>query len=208
MKIEIEHEGSCLGATGGTGRLIVQDRFAVPLPTTSNAENRCSRYGCASAPRARPWKIRNGFAEWLNDVRAGEGSAAGFLKLRAVSWSAVNRTSPSSNEDLYKRAVPQTNDGVHGYDERLRGSSDVTKGKRMEPTSRKDTSTLRTAAPTQLPADNRISSGSVVAGSPSGSDAQVRISKLAYYKAQQRGFAPGHEWEDWFAAEREVRGSR
>jgi hypothetical protein len=23
MKIEIEHEGSCLGATGGTGRLIV-----------------------------------------------------------------------------------------------------------------------------------------------------------------------------------------
>ncbi len=24
MKIEIEHEGSCLGATGGTGRLIVR----------------------------------------------------------------------------------------------------------------------------------------------------------------------------------------
>jgi putative NADH-flavin reductase len=25
MKIEIEHEGSCLGATGGIGRLIVRD---------------------------------------------------------------------------------------------------------------------------------------------------------------------------------------
>jgi uncharacterized protein YbjT (DUF2867 family) len=28
MKIEIEHEGSCLGATGGTGRLIVRDALA------------------------------------------------------------------------------------------------------------------------------------------------------------------------------------
>jgi hypothetical protein len=28
MKIEIEHEGSCLGATGGTGRLIVRDALS------------------------------------------------------------------------------------------------------------------------------------------------------------------------------------
>jgi hypothetical protein len=28
MKIKIEHEGSCLGATGGTGRLIVRDTLA------------------------------------------------------------------------------------------------------------------------------------------------------------------------------------
>ena len=28
MKIEIEHEGPCLGATGGTGRLIVRDALA------------------------------------------------------------------------------------------------------------------------------------------------------------------------------------
>jgi uncharacterized protein YbjT (DUF2867 family) len=28
MKIEIEHEGFCLGATGGTGRLIVRDALA------------------------------------------------------------------------------------------------------------------------------------------------------------------------------------
>jgi DUF2934 family protein len=85
---------------------------------------------------------------------------------------------------------------------------DVTKRMRMEPTSRKDTSALRTAAATQVPADNRVASGSVVAGSPSGTDRQMRIAKVAYYKAQQRGFAPGHDWEDWFAAEREVTGSR
>jgi NAD(P)-dependent dehydrogenase (short-subunit alcohol dehydrogenase family) len=28
MKIEIEHEGSCWGATGGSGRLIVRDALA------------------------------------------------------------------------------------------------------------------------------------------------------------------------------------
>jgi len=82
---------------------------------------------------------------------------------------------------------------------------DVTKRKRMESTSRKDTSASRIATATQVPAH---ASGSVVAGSPSGTDRQMRIAKVAYYKAQQRGFAPGHDWEDWFAAEREVIGSR
>jgi hypothetical protein len=85
---------------------------------------------------------------------------------------------------------------------------DVTKRKRMEPTSRKDTSALRTAAATQVPADNRIANSGVLTGSASGTDRQMRISKAAYYKAQQRGFAPGYDWEDWFAAEREVTASR
>lgn len=31
----------------------------------------------------------------------------------------------------------------------------------------------------------------------------ARIAELAYYKAEQRGFAPGHEVEDWLAAEQE-----
>jgi len=31
------------------------------------------------------------------------------------------------------------------------------------------------------------------------------IAKEAYYKAEQRGFIPGHEEEDWLAAEREIR---
>jgi hypothetical protein len=34
MKIEIEHEGSCLGATGGTGRLIVRDALSRTVPST------------------------------------------------------------------------------------------------------------------------------------------------------------------------------
>ncbi len=30
------------------------------------------------------------------------------------------------------------------------------------------------------------------------------IAHAAYYRAQRRGFAPGHELEDWLAAEAEV----
>jgi len=35
-----------------------------------------------------------------------------------------------------------------------------------------------------------------------------RISDLAYKRAQQRGFAPGNETEDWLDAEREVDAGR
>jgi hypothetical protein len=31
------------------------------------------------------------------------------------------------------------------------------------------------------------------------------ISEAAYYRAKQRGFAPGHELEDWIQAEAEVK---
>jgi DUF2934 family protein len=33
---------------------------------------------------------------------------------------------------------------------------------------------------------------------------QRMIEEAAYYRAQQRGFAPGNEMEDWVAAETEV----
>jgi hypothetical protein len=32
---------------------------------------------------------------------------------------------------------------------------------------------------------------------------EERIRVAAYFKAQQRGFAPGHELDDWLAAEQE-----
>jgi Protein of unknown function (DUF2934) len=74
----------------------------------------------------------------------------------------------------------------------------------MKPTSRDRTSILRPAGATRAAADSRTASGNVVAGSPSETDRQLRISQIAYFKAQRRDFAPGHDWEDWFAAEREV----
>jgi hypothetical protein len=41
-------------------------------------------------------------------------------------------------------------------------------------------------------------------GTLSPSDRYRMISVFAYYKAEKRGFAPGHMWDDWLAAEREV----
>ncbi|MEA3194901.1 MAG: hypothetical protein QOD26_3234 [Betaproteobacteria bacterium] len=38
-----------------------------------------------------------------------------------------------------------------------------------------------------------------------GDNVTRRIAEAAYYRAQQRGFEPGHELEDWIAAEQEVR---
>jgi hypothetical protein len=56
-----------------------------------------------------------------------------------------------------------------------------------------------------------VATGQATADSSSTSglspgDRYRQISVFAYYKAEQRGFAPGHMWDDWLAAEREVDG--
>jgi hypothetical protein len=38
----------------------------------------------------------------------------------------------------------------------------------------------------------------------SESELARRVAENAYRKAEQRGFEPGHEMDDWLAAEREV----
>ena len=40
--------------------------------------------------------------------------------------------------------------------------------------------------------------------SPSHDELAARIATAAYYQAERRGFAPGHELEDWLVAERQV----
>lgn len=35
------------------------------------------------------------------------------------------------------------------------------------------------------------------------SDRDAKIAKLAFYKAEQREFEPGHELKDWYEAEQE-----
>lgn len=39
---------------------------------------------------------------------------------------------------------------------------------------------------------------------PSAEEVRKLVSEAAYYRAKQRGFAPGHELEDWVQAEAEV----
>jgi hypothetical protein len=36
-------------------------------------------------------------------------------------------------------------------------------------------------------------------------DSRRKIAEAAYYRAQQRGFSPGYELEDWLAAEEQVK---
>jgi len=57
------------------------------------------------------------------------------------------------------------------------------------------------AAKTALPAKSPANSPASFAGP--GQRAAL-IAKAAYYRAEKRGFAPGHETEDWLAAETEV----
>jgi hypothetical protein len=33
---------------------------------------------------------------------------------------------------------------------------------------------------------------------------RLRIGRTAYFRAEERGFAPGHEMQDWIEAEREL----
>lgn len=51
----------------------------------------------------------------------------------------------------------------------------------------------------------RASSGSTARkSSPRREDISSRIAIAAYFKAEARGFAPGHELDDWIAAETEA----
>ena len=42
------------------------------------------------------------------------------------------------------------------------------------------------------------------ASAPTGEGVERMIAVSAYYRAERRGFAPGHELEDWLAAEAEI----
>jgi hypothetical protein len=55
----------------------------------------------------------------------------------------------------------------------------------------------------RAPDHNRIESHTLLRSDAAGAR-HVLIAEAAYRKSQQRDFAPGDDWQDWFAAEREV----
>ncbi len=57
-------------------------------------------------------------------------------------------------------------------------------------------------ARTPVPASVREPGAGAAALSPA--ERRIRIAEAAYYRAERRGFVPGHEMEDWLAAEAEV----
>jgi hypothetical protein len=66
----------------------------------------------------------------------------------------------------------------------------------------------RRAAPKTAPRTPATASPSGFTGEGradvSADELRKLISEAAYYRAKQRGFAPGHELEDWIQAEAEV----
>jgi hypothetical protein len=57
--------------------------------------------------------------------------------------------------------------------------------------------------PSMRPADGKASGNTAARLSPE--DVYKLIQESAYFKAKERGFAPGHEVQDWIEAEAEVR---
>jgi hypothetical protein len=63
---------------------------------------------------------------------------------------------------------------------------------------------IRVAAPQKRPASRVLSRAELYIVPRVVEDRRVSIAKAAYLIAERRGFAPGHELEDWLAAEDEV----
>lgn len=53
-------------------------------------------------------------------------------------------------------------------------------------------------------ADNAADRGDKPAADPRAASREALIAERAYYRAERRGFEPGHELEDWLEAEAEV----
>lgn len=87
---------------------------------------------------------------------------------------------------------------------------------KKHPVKSTQSSARATTATTARPDDRRSISGSQASAAGSD-DAGLRavptsspearaqmIAEAAYYLSEQRGFAPGHEVEDWLAAEQQI----
>lgn len=72
--------------------------------------------------------------------------------------------------------------------------------------TRKRSEAAREDASTRTASDAQITNDSLERREiPSFSDdRQQRIAEAAYWRAERRGFKPGHELEDWLDAEREI----
>lgn len=70
-------------------------------------------------------------------------------------------------------------------------------------TPKPDTRSDKAAAAPRKPTAASLGATSI-RNEPSPEEIRRLIAEAAYYRAKQRGFAPGHEVEDWIEAESEV----
>jgi hypothetical protein len=60
------------------------------------------------------------------------------------------------------------------------------------------------AAGSAIPSSGPMPGPEPSAAELSASERYRQISLCAYFKAERRGFTPGHMWDDWLEAEREI----
>lgn len=70
------------------------------------------------------------------------------------------------------------------------------KKERPAPAKPSRTATKSRKTPSALPGEARVEI--------TADELRKLVSEAAYYRAKQRGFAPGHEVEDWVQAEAEI----
>lgn len=71
--------------------------------------------------------------------------------------------------------------------------------------SRHSTPDVQAGAPRKLVSEQRAEPlATELRSLPSDEEVRALIAEAAYHRARKRGFAPGHELEDWVEAEAEV----
>jgi hypothetical protein len=93
---------------------------------------------------------------------------------------------------------PRENRAAKG---RGRASAEQTTSNAIESTSLSRVDLPPQPGPTQIPVQVDPTPAEVQSAGESG-DRREAIARAAYYRAEQRGFAPGYELEDWLEAER------
>jgi predicted metal-binding protein len=99
----------------------------------------------------------------------------------------ASKSQSTYGDDVLNRAADELSAPAAPRRERI--------GERPVPAGNRDLAAIlaHAPAPTKVPANFDPSSSR-----------EALIATAAYYRAQRRGFLPGHELEDWLAAEREV----
>jgi hypothetical protein len=93
-------------------------------------------------------------------------------------------------------------------DEDLQRASDG-RGEPSAPSDRTPQPRERQRRPAPManrPAASPVIAGKAPANFDPSSSREALIATAAYYRAEKRGFLPGHELQDWLAAEREIDG--
>ena len=70
--------------------------------------------------------------------------------------------------------------------------------------ARRPAATAGTAAVVNAPAGADVAQLTAAEDEAGVADHQVKIAMAAYFIAEKRGFEPGHELDDWLAAEAEI----